>query len=149
MTPRWTDVGWRGSGRELAARQNAPGSDNDIAQRGTALVTALLAMLVLGAIGTMVSITVTEDVLVSVNHAEVTGCLYISEAGISYAVEKIRQSPAWTGIAWPGRTVGSGRFVVTVSDSSAAGAPLPPGEKRVNVRAIQGSTEREIEVLIQ
>jgi len=121
----------------------------DMPRRGAALVTALLAMLVLGAIGTMISVTVTEDMLISSNQAESTQCLYVSEAGLNYSLAKIRQTPSWGGLVWPGRRVGEGRFVVAVSDSSASGNPLPPGEKRINVRAIEGGTEREIEVLVQ
>jgi hypothetical protein len=82
------------------------------------------------------------------NHYEAVSCLYVSEAGLSYALRKLEDTPTWTGLPTPGRQVGNGHFTVAVSDSSVGGVPLPPGQKRVNVTSKQGLTEREIEVYL-
>lgn len=117
--------------------------------RGAALVTALLAMLVLSAVGMMITVTVAEDVQIALNHYEMASCLYICEAGLNYAVTKIRDDSSWPGLPSPGRDVAGGNFTVTVSDSTAGGAPLPGGRLRLNVTATHGTTEREIEVIVQ
>jgi hypothetical protein len=117
--------------------------------RGAALVTALLAMLVLSAVGMMITVTVAEDAQVARNHYEIVSCLYICEAGLNYAVRKAWADPSWTGLPAPGRAVANGFFTVAVSDTTSGGTPLPGGQKRINVTARQGAAEREIEVIVQ
>jgi len=112
------------------------------------LVVALLAILILSAVGMMVSLTVTEDVQIAGNHLQMTQSLYVAEAGLAYALAKLEVDRNWTGLPPPGRVVGPGRFTVTVSDS-ADGAPLPSGQKRIDVKAQVGATEREIEAIVQ
>lgn len=115
---------------------------------GSTLVVALLAVLVLSAVGLMVSITVSEDMQIAGNHLEMTQCLYIAEAGLAHAMAKLESDWNWTGLPPPGRVVGPGTFTVAVSDS-ADGAPLSSGQKRIDVKARVGATEREIEVIVQ
>ena len=91
--------------------------------RGAALVTALLAMLVLSTVGLMISTTVAEDVQVARNHFEIVSCLYISEAGLDYAMAKIEGNPSWPGLPAPGRGLAGGYFTVEVSDSTTTGTP--------------------------
>ncbi len=113
------------------------------------LFAALLAMLILSAVGMMITVTVAEDVQIARNHFEIAGCLYVCEAGLNYAVVKIRDDGSWAGLPAPGRDVGYGNFTVAVSDSSSGGAPLPGGRKRLNIVATIGGTDREIEVIVQ
>lgn len=118
-------------------------------RRGSALVVALMALLVLSAVGLMVSITVSEDLDVARNHIEIVKCLYICEAGLDFSLSKLASNPSWTGLPGPGRAIGSGYFTAFLSDSSAEGVPLPSGQKRINVKAKIGTTEREIEAIVQ
>ena len=117
-------------------------------ERGSSLVAALLAMMVLSTVGIMITLTVAEDVMISRNQVESIRCLYIAEAGLNFAMIKLGASPSWAGLPSPGRAVGSGYFTVSVSDSSG-GSPLPPGQKRINVKGYVNLTEREIEVIAQ
>lgn len=117
--------------------------------RGSLLVGALLAMLVIAAVGLMISLTVAEDMQITRNQVQAMRCLYIAESGLNYAIAKLDADPNWTGLSAPGANVGYGYFTVVVSDSTAQGASLPPGEKRLNVKGHVGSAEREIEVIVQ
>ncbi len=118
-------------------------------ESGSALVIALMAFLVLSAVGLMVSITVSEDFNIARNQVEVTQCLYIAEGGLDFAISELSAQPSWSGLPYPGRTLGAGYFVVYLSDSTSDGLPLPSGQKRINVKAKIGSTEREIEAIVQ
>ncbi len=118
-------------------------------ERGAALVTALLAMLVLGAVGTMIAVTVAEDGRVAANHFEVVHCLYTAEAGIQWSLARLAADPNWAGLQPPGRVIAGDRFTVAVADTMADGSPLPPGRRRLTVRVVRGATEREIEVIVQ
>lgn len=118
-------------------------------ERGAALVTAMLAMLVLSAVGMMITVTVAEDLQVARNHYELVGCLYICEAGLNYAAQKVWADPSWTGLPAPGKGVANGAFTVAVSDTASDGTPLSGNRRRVNVTATVGATEREIEVILQ
>jgi hypothetical protein len=145
MRPRKTE-------KTLFVKNFAEREDRGIearSDRGAALVTALLAMLVLSAVGMMITVTVAEDVQIALNHYELASCLYICEAGLNYAITKIRDDSSWPGLPSPGRDLGGGNFTVAVSDSTALGVPLPGGRLRVNVTATHGTTEREIEVIVQ
>ncbi len=125
------------------------GSDPWKDEKGATLVTALLAMLVLSSVGMMITVTVAEETQVALNHYETVGCLYICEAGLNYAVVKLETSSSWAGLPAPGVSIGGGNYTVAVSDSTSGGAPLAPGQKRLNVVATLGATEREIEVIVQ
>ncbi|GEM_PF-3866799 len=133
-----------------AGRSSSSGRCNAIKnRRGSALVVALMALLVLSAVGLMVSITVSEDLDVARNHIEIVKCLYLCEAGLDFSLSKLASNPSWTGLPGSGRTIGPGYFTVFLSDSSAEGVPLSSGQKRINVKARIGTAEREIEAIVQ
>jgi Tfp pilus assembly protein PilX len=125
------------------------GSDLWKDEQGATLVTALLAMLVLSSVGMMITVTVAEEAQVALNHYETVGCLYICEAGLNYAVVKLQTSSSWAGLPSPGVNIGGGNYTVAVSDTTSVGTPLAAGQKRLNVVATLGATEREIEVIVQ
>ena len=128
------------------SRQKLPQALLD--DRGAVLVSALMAMLVVAAIGMMLSATVAEETVVARNHFEIVSCLYICDAGVSYAIQKISSDSNWSGLPSPGRGVGSGNFTVAVSDSSD-GSPLPMGQKSLIVTGTRAGTTRVVEVIVQ
>ncbi len=121
----------------------------EVSRKGATLVAALIAMLILSAVGLMISLTVAEDVRIAQNHIEAVRGLYIADAGLYYAIRKLEADFSWLGLSPPGRSLGAGYFTVAVSDSAADGSPLPPGQKRLNIKAFVNLTEKEIEVIVQ
>lgn len=74
-----------------------------------ALVTALMALLMMLALGAGVTVTTMTEMTIAANHRDGIQALYAAEAGIELALNRLRAADDW-------RTVLNGRDVVTVID---------------------------------
>jgi PilX N-terminal len=78
-----------------------------------ALVTALMALLMMLALGAGVAVTTMTEVTIAANHRDGIQALYAAEAGIELALNRLRAADDW-------RTVLDGRDAVTVIDGGLA-----------------------------
>ena len=78
-----------------------------------ALVTALMALLMMLALGAGVAVTTMTEVTIAANHRDGIQSLYAAEAGIELALNRLRAVGDW-------RTVLNGRDAVTLIDESLA-----------------------------
>ena len=78
-----------------------------------ALVTALMALLMMLALGAGVTVTAMTEVTIAANHRDGVQALYAAEAGIELALNRLRAADEW-------RTVLNGRDAVTVIDGGLA-----------------------------
>ena len=78
-----------------------------------ALVTALMALLMMLALGAGVAVTTMTEVTIAANHRDGIQALYAAEAGIELALNRLRAVDDW-------RTVLNGRDAVTLIDGSLA-----------------------------
>jgi hypothetical protein len=74
-----------------------------------ALVTALMALLMMLALGAGVTVTTVTEMTIAANHRDGIQALYAAEAGIELALNRLRAADDW-------RTVLDGRDVVTLID---------------------------------
>src|SRR5258705_4419994 len=79
-----------------------------------ALITALMALLMMLALGAGVAVTTMTEVTIAANHRDGIQALYAAEAGIELALDRLRAADDW-------RTVLNGRDVVTLIDGGLAG----------------------------
>ena len=79
-----------------------------------ALVTALMALLMMLALGAGVAVTTMTEVTIAANHRDGIQALYAAEAGIELALNRLRAADDW-------RTVLNGRDVVTLIGGGLAG----------------------------
>ena len=78
-----------------------------------ALVTALMALLMMLALGAGVAVTTMTEVTIAANHRDGIQALYAAEAGIELALNRLRAVDDW-------RTVLNGRDAVTLIDGGLA-----------------------------
>src|SRR2546426_12425570 len=112
-------AGIAGSGRSAGTRNN-PARLRDCAtarlrdQRGSALATVLVLVVLLTVVGAaMVNNTLTE-ISVAYNAGDAAAAQYAAEAGLSRAIYELSQNAGWTGTTG---TIGTGQYVVTVTSS--------------------------------
>jgi len=63
------------------------------------LLTALMAMMMLLALGAGLTLTTMTESLIAANHRDGLQTLYAAEAGIDLAISGLRTTPDWSGIA--------------------------------------------------
>jgi len=119
-----------------------------VSREGSSVVAAVLVLLVLSSLGLLLSAQVAGDQLVAVAHVESQRALYAAEAGLEFASRQLQDDAGWSGVPSPGLAVGPARFTVAVSDSSAAGAPLPAGQKRISAQGVSGQAVRRLELRV-
>ena len=78
-----------------------------------ALVTALMALLMMLALGAGVAVTTMTEVTIAANHRDGIQALYAAEAGIELALDRLRAADDW-------RTVLNGRDAVTLIEGGLA-----------------------------
>jgi len=78
-----------------------------------ALVTALMALLMMLALGAGVAVTTMTEVAIAANHRDGIQALYAAEAGIELALNRLRAAEDW-------RTVLNGRDAVTLIEGGLA-----------------------------
>src|SRR5258705_1901159 len=78
-----------------------------------ALITALMALLMMLALGAGVAVPTMTDVTIAANHRDGIEALYAAEAGIELALNRLRAADDW-------RTVLNGRDGVTLIDGGLA-----------------------------
>ena len=78
-----------------------------------ALVTALMALLMMLALGAGVAVTTMTETAIAVNHRDGIQALYAAEAGVELAVNRLRTVADW-------RTVVNGRDAVPLVDGRLA-----------------------------
>ncbi len=83
-------------------------------ERGAALVTVLILVVVLTAIGVaMVNAELTE-ITIAYNQGDATAARTAAEAGIARAIYELGNNPAWAGVT---TAIGDGQYQVTVTSS--------------------------------
>src|SRR2546422_11244955 len=114
-------AGIAGSGRSAGARNN-PARLRDAAtarlrdQRGSALATVLVLVVLLTVVGAaMVNNTLTE-ISVAYNAGDAAAAQYAAEAGLSRAIYELSQNAGWTGTT---AAIGDGQYVLTVASSGS------------------------------
>jgi len=114
---------------------------------GFSIVLAVSTILVLMVLGMAMVSLVVEDSDLGTNQVQSNQALYAAHAGIEYGVVKISTNGAWTGLASPGKTVGSGSFWIAPPDTlDENGAPLASGQKRIISTGVVGGATRSIQV---
>ncbi len=116
---------------------------------GSSVVAAVLVLLVLSSLGLVLSAQVASDQLVAAAQVEAARALYAAEAGLEFASRRLLDDPTWAGVAAPGLAVGPARCTIAVSDSTAAGQPLPAGQKRITAEGLSGQAGRSLELRVE
>src|SRR2546425_2411434 len=120
-----------GSGRSGGTRNRlsrlrdcAPGRLRD--QRGSALATALVLIVLLTVAGVvMVNSTLTET-SIAYNQSDSAAAQYAAEAGLSRAMYELSQNAGWTGTT---AAIGDAQYVVTMTSSGSVRAITSTGTR--------------------
>jgi hypothetical protein len=117
-----------------------------------ALLTALMATLLLMALSAGITLTTVTEAMIAVNHRDGIQALYAAESGVELAISRLRTTPDWTGVARGGPLVqGSAvdpRMSIIVSVSAD-----PNGDPDVLVlqssASLPGGVRRSVQVTIR
>src|SRR3989454_6083994 len=134
-------AGIAGSGRSAGTRNN-PARLRDCAtarlrdQRGSALATVLVLVVLLTVVGAaMVNNTLTE-ISVAYNAGDAAAAQYAAEAGLSRAIYELSQNAGWTGTT---AAIGDGQYVVTVASSGSVRSITSTGTRGGRRRGMQAA----------
>src|SRR2546426_2221373 len=134
-------AGIAGSGRSAGTRNN-PARLRDAAtarlrdQRGSALATVLVLVVLLTVVGAaMVNNTLTE-ISVAYNAGDAAAAQYAAEAGLSRAIYELSQNAGWTGTT---AAIGDGQYVVTVASSGSVRSITSTGTRGGGRRVLKAA----------
>src|SRR3989454_3684927 len=134
-------AGIAGSGRSAGTRNN-PARLRDAAtarlrdQRGSALATVLVLVVLLTVVGAaMVNNTLTE-ISVAYNAGDAAAAQYAAEAGLSRAMYELSQNSGWTGTT---AAIGDAQYVVTMTSSGSVRAITSTGTRGGGRRVVKAA----------
>ena len=128
-----------------------------------ALVTALMATLMMLALGAGMTLTTMTETAIAANHRDGIQMLYAAEAGIDLAISRLRATPDWRAVTTAGNgTVFLQGSLADLLQTSAVDARLgitvsvsadPNGDEDVlllqSSAAVPGGSRRNVEVMIR
>ena len=127
------------------------------------LLTALMAMLTMVALGAALTLMTMTESMIAANHRDGLQTLYAAEAGIDLAISRLRTTPDWTGVVTA--TGGAPFLAARLADVAQTGAidprfmisvavsPDPTGDRDVlvlqSIATGPGGNRRNVQVTVR
>src|SRR2546422_9133270 len=136
-------AGFAGSGRSTGTR-NTLSRLRDCAtarlrdQRGSALATVLVLIVVLTVVGAAMVNNALTEITIAYNTGDSTAAQYAAEAGLSRAMYELSQNAGWTGTT---AAIGDGQYVVAVPSSGSVRSITSTGTRGGGRRVLKAAVK--------